>query len=103
MLPDVRDRPGEFRVTEQVDKADLQARLNLLLDRVAAVYTNVGDDEILSGRRIQGFDTTVLDAIYDTMGHLKLHTGQVLYLTRLRLGEEYRETWGPATAEQGAW
>ena len=43
-----------------------------------------------------------LDAIYETMCHLELHTGQVLYLTRLRLGDEYVESWMPATEEQGA-
>ena len=99
--PDVRDRPAEFRVEGRVEKGELQTQFNRLLDRVAAVYSNVGDSEILDGKRIQGFDTTVLDAIYDTMCHLKLHTGQVLYLTRMRLGEAYRESWSPATAEQG--
>ena len=99
--PDVRDRPAEFRVEGRVEKGELQTQFNRLLDRVAAVYSNVGDSEILDGKRIQGFDTTVLDAIYDTMCHLKLHTGQVLYLARMRLGEAYRESWSPATAEQG--
>ena len=99
--PDVRDRPAEFRVEGRVEKGELQTQFNRLLDRVAAVYSNVGDSEFLDGKRIQGFDTTVLDAIYDTMCHLKLHTGQVLYLTRMRLGEAYRESWSPATAEQG--
>ena len=37
--------------------------------------------------------------IYETMS-LELHTGQVLYLTRLRLGDEYVESLMPATAEQ---
>ena len=99
--PDVRDRPTEFRVSGRVDKADLQAQFNRMLDRVAEVYSTLDAAEILDGKRIQGFDTTVLDAIYDTMCHLKLHTGQVLYLTRMRLGAAYRESWSPATAEQG--
>ncbi|MCY4484873.1 MAG: DUF1572 family protein [Spirochaetaceae bacterium] len=100
--PDVRDRPAEFRVEARADKTSLQARFNRVLDRVAAVYAEVDDAAILDGRRIQGSDTTVLAAIYDTMSHLKLHTGQVLYLTRLRLGEAYRESWTPTTREQGA-
>ena len=99
--PDVRDRPTEFRVSGRVDKADLQAQFNRMLDRVAEVYSTLDAAWILDGKRIQGFDTTILDAIYDTMCHLKLHTGQVLYLTRMRLGEAYRESWSPATAEQG--
>ena len=100
--PDVRDRPSEFHVVEQVPKDELQAELNGILDRVREVYSRIGVSDLLAPRRIQGFDTTTLDAIYETMCHLELHTGQVLYLTRLRLGDEYVESWMPATEEQGA-
>ena len=99
---DVRDRPSEFRVGHKNVKRELQMVFNRLLDQVAQVYSKVGATDLLAARRIQGFDTTVLAAIYDTMCHLELHTGQVLYLTRLRLGETYRESWSPSTKEQGA-
>ena len=98
---DVRDRPSEFRADRRVAKAELQAELNRMLDQAADAYSAVGNDEVLNPRRIQGFETTVLDAIYDTMCHLQLHTGQVLYLTRLRLGDAYLESWTPTTREQG--
>ena len=100
--PDVRDRPSEFHVVERVPKGDLQAEFNGVLDRVREVYSRIGVSDLLAPRRIQGFDTTTLDAIYETMCHLELHTGQVLYLTRLRLGDAYVESWMPATEEQGA-
>jgi hypothetical protein len=99
---DVRNRPGEFRVDRKVPKAEVQAALSGLLDRVNEVYSSLGPSELLEPRRIQGFDTAVLDAIYDTTCHLALHTGQILYLTRLRLGEGYRVSWEPASKEQGA-
>jgi hypothetical protein len=98
---DVRDRPREFRVERKTPKKELQAAFGGLLDRVKDVYSNVGTSELVEPRRIQGFDTTVLDAIYRTMCHLELHTGQILYLTRLRIGEAYRESWKPASEEQG--
>ena len=100
--PDVRDRPAEFRVEQRAGKERLQAQFNGLLDQVAAVYAAVDPSTILDVRRVQGFDTTVLKAVYATMCHLKLHTGQVLYLTRLRRGEAYRESWTPSTSEEGA-
>ena len=99
---DVRDRPREFRVEQRTPKAEIQAAFNDLLDQVNDVYSNVQASELLEPRRIQAFDTTMLDAIYDTMCHLELHTGQVLYLTRLRLGAAYKESWKPASKEQGA-
>ena len=99
---DVRDRPSEFRAANESTKDELQTEFNRLLDQVAEVYAKVSATELPAARRIQGFDTIVLAAIYDTMCHLELHTGQVLYLTRLRLGEAYRESWSPASKEQGA-
>lgn len=99
--PDVRDRPTEFHVLERVPKDELQAEFNGVLDRVREVYSGIGVSDLLAPKRIQGFDTMTLDAIYETMCHLELHAGQVLYLTRLRLGDEYVESWVPATDEQG--
>ena len=99
---DVRDRPSEFLVATESPKHELRAEFNRLLDQVKEVYAQVSGSELLAARRIQGFDTTALAAIYDTMSHLELHTGQVLYLTRLRLGAAYRESWSPANKEQGA-
>ena len=99
---DVRDRPSEFRIEQTTPKAELQAEFNALLNNVVSTYSSISVDDLLNPKKIQGFDTTVLDAIYDTVCHLALHTGQVLYLTRLRLGPAYRESWNPATTEQGA-
>ena len=100
--PDVRDRPSEFDVVERVPKDELQAEFNGVLDRVREVYSRISFSDLLAPKRIQGFDTMTLDAIYETMCHLELHTGQVLYLTRLRLGDAYAESWQPTTREQGA-
>ena len=99
---DVRDRPSEFLVAQESSKHELQTEFDRLLDQAKGVYAQVSGSELLAARRIQGFDTTALAAIYDTMSHLELHTGQVLYLTRLRLGAAYRESWSPANKEQGA-
>ena len=100
--PDVRDRPSEFHVVERVGKDELQAEFNGVLDRVKEAYSHISVSDLLAPKRIQGFDTVPLDAIYDAMCHLELHTGQVLYLTRLRLGDAYAESWQPTTREQGA-
>ena len=99
--PDVRDRPSEFHVVERVPKDELQAEFNGVLDRVREVYSRISVSDLLAPRRIQGFDTMALDAVYEAVCHLALHTGQVLFLTRLRLGDAYVESWKPATREQG--
>jgi hypothetical protein len=57
---------------------------------------------LLEPRRIQGFETTVLAALFDSVSHFVGHTHQIVYITRLRLGDAYRFQWVPATPEQGA-
>ena len=100
--PDVRDRPREFRMEEKTPKSTLQKRLNDRLDQVIDTYSRLDPSILLDQSRIQGFEQSALSAIYGTMTHLALHAGQIAYITRLRLGRAYRESWTPATREQGA-
>ena len=39
-------------------------------------------------RVIQGMEVTVLDALYHVVEHFSTHTGQILYLAKLRSGED---------------
>ncbi|MGB7621337.1 MAG: DUF1572 family protein [Terriglobia bacterium] len=100
--PDIRDRAREFRMEEKTSKAVLQKRLNDVLEQVVETYSRVDPAQLLQGRRIQGFDESLLSAIYQTMTHLDLHVGQISYIAKIRKGKGYVESWKPATKEQGA-
>lgn len=52
-------------------------------------------------KRIQGFDETVMSALYIAVSHLELHAGQILFIAKLLLGKNYIEYWKPETPEQG--
>ena len=52
--------------------------------------------------RIQGFDETALTAIRESLNHLSGHTQEIIYVTRLQLGDEYQTFWTPSTPEEGA-
>jgi uncharacterized damage-inducible protein DinB len=100
--PDVRHRPSEFSDQQPLTREELLARLTAtvaLADRALAAYP---PEHLLDARRIQGFDTTVLAAIFDSVSHFVGHTHQIVYITRLRLGDAYCFQWAPADAEQGA-
>jgi len=99
---DVRDRPSEFRADDRVSIREARARFDDVLDEVVAVLAGVTATRLAESRRIQGHEVGVLAAIYETTSHLRLHVGQILYLTRLRVGPAYVESWKPTTKEQGA-
>lgn len=100
--PDIRDRPREFRVEQKTPKTVLHKQFNDILDQVDGTYTQVDPRQLLKKKRIQGFDESVLSAIYQTMTHLELHAGQISYITKIRKGNAYEESWKPTTKEQGA-
>lgn len=100
--PDVRERPNEFADRRPLTKAELLARLRETLEEADHILATFQHDRLLDARRIQGFDTTVLAAIFDSVSHFVGHTHQIVFITRLRLGDAYRFQWEPANVEQGA-
>jgi hypothetical protein len=100
--PDVRNRPEEFADRRPIAKAELVERLRATIAEADAVLTELRPERLLDARRIQGFDTHVLAAIFDSVSHFVGHTHQIVYITRLRLGESYRFQFVPASVEQGA-
>jgi hypothetical protein len=100
--PDVRDRPAEFAEREGIPKAELLHRLDEVVREADAELAGLAEARLLDPRRIQGFDETVLSAIFDSLSHLAGHTQEIVHLTRLQLGETYVFAWTPATPEQGA-
>ncbi|MBI3864998.1 MAG: DUF1572 family protein [Planctomycetia bacterium] len=100
--PDARDRPGEFSDRTNRPRAELAAMLRDTVEACDRVLSALPAAGLLERRRIQGFDTTLLTAIFETVSHFVGHQHQIVYITRLRLGNVYRFQWTPAGAEQGA-
>jgi hypothetical protein len=100
--PDTRDRPREFSERGPIPATELLRRLEAVVGEADAVLSGLTDEQLLEPRRIQGFDETVLSAIFDSLTHFNGHTQEVVYVTRLQLGDAYRFSWAPSTPEQGA-
>jgi hypothetical protein len=100
--PDVRDRPQEFAERAPIPRDELLRRLAEVVAEADAALVRVGDGQLLEPRRIQGFDVTVLSAVFDCLTHLAGHTQEIIYITRLQLGDLYQFAWEPSTPEQGA-
>lgn len=99
---DTRDRPKEFAQRGPIAKAELIARLDGTIAAADAVLEALGPSQLLDERRIQGFDTTALSAVFDSLGHFNGHTQEIIYITRSQLGDDYEFQWTPSSPEQGA-
>jgi hypothetical protein len=99
---DVRDRPAEFADRGGRSREELWRLLGGTLAEAGQVLQRLSAGELLRPRRIQGRDLSGLRALFDTVPHLRGHTQEIVFRTRLLLGDQYRFAWTPQTKEEGA-
>jgi hypothetical protein len=92
---DTRNRPAEFAERTALPKAELLARLTAVIGEADRALAGVSAEKLLEKRRIQGIDTTLLAAIFDSVSHLVGHTHQIVYITRLIIREKHKFQWTP--------
>ena len=96
-VPFERHRQQEFDERRNIPASELKSRLRGVVEQADKVLSAVGPDDLLSRRRIQGYDVTVLEAIYHVVEHFGMHTGQIIVLSKARLGYELN-LWRPPEA-----
>jgi len=97
---DLRNRPLEFSERTPIPKEQLSQRLSSTVSRADEVLAQVNHAKLLEPRRIQGFEESVLSAIFESLAHFNGHTQEIVHITRLQLGDAYRFAWIPSTPEQ---
>ena len=88
--PDNRDRNEEFNTRQRFTKQEL---VNILTEHFAIVHRsmlNMTSQMLTQVYNIQGRDVSGLDVIFGVATHVSEHLGQVLFIAKLRLGEEYQ-------------
>lgn len=89
-LPFERHRQLEFDERRQIPAPELRRRLTSVVQQADEVMSAVDSNELLSRRQIQGYDVTVLEAVYHVVEHFGMHTGQIILLSKARLGQDLR-------------
>jgi uncharacterized damage-inducible protein DinB len=82
--PDNRQRPLEFSERNPIHKEIVWSKLQDAVAEASQVLESFPAERLLEKRRIQGFDNTALQAIFHVVEHFSLHTGQIIYITKLR-------------------
>jgi uncharacterized damage-inducible protein DinB len=86
--PDVRDRDAEFAAREGAPPAELRERLAAAVREATAVISSVPAPRLTERIHIQGYDVTVLEAVYHVVEHFAQHTGQIIFLTKALTGAD---------------
>ncbi len=99
---DARNRPTEFSEQDSIARDELLRRLDVAVAEAKAALANASPAVLLGSRRIQGFDVTGMQAIFESIAHFRGHTQEIVHMTRIRLGGDYEFAFVPTTPEQGA-
>ena len=86
--PDARERDAEFAARGGCGVDELRERLRATVREAAAIVASVPPARLAEGLRIQGYDVTVLEAIYHVVEHFAQHTGQIVFATKAATGED---------------
>ncbi len=88
--PDQRDRAREFAAAPpgEPDRPELLAALTEAVLDADAVLARTDPGSLGERRTVQGRQVSVLEAIYHAVEHFAMHTGQILYLVKLRTGRD---------------
>ena len=102
--PDIRQRDEEFAARGGVPEAELVERLRKTVEEAATVLEGLSAERLIVPLVIQGYQETVLSAIYHSVEHFSLHTGQVIFATKMLTSEDlgfYRHLSGKAASQGG--
>src|SRR5579885_576373 len=82
-LPDNRDRPKEFAARRSATKHELRTRLDATVEAALAIIERLTPAQLAPRHTIQGYDVSGLEAIYHVVEHFSMHTGQIIFATKL--------------------
>jgi uncharacterized damage-inducible protein DinB len=100
--PDTRHRQAEFDERGPMPRTEVLRRFDGAMAEVDRVLRDLDPAVLGESRLIQGRHTNVLRAIYHVVEHFGMHTGQILYIAKLRTGRDlgfYRDAGGLAVED----
>jgi len=94
-----RERDREFSEQGPVPQQALALQLRRTVKEACAVLTKLSDDILVKKYKIQGYHVTGLEAALHVAEHFSYHTGQIIYITKLKGARDLKLTKLPAIKE----
>jgi uncharacterized damage-inducible protein DinB len=87
-LPDHRERDAEFDARGGRAPAELAEILKTRIAEASGIIREVPAARLTERITPQGHDVTVLEAIAHVVEHFSMHTGQIIFLTKMLTGQD---------------
>jgi uncharacterized damage-inducible protein DinB len=88
-----RDRPGEFAERGPIPRAELQRVLEETVEETARVLDGLAPERLRETTDRAGDVQTMQYLVSRTSHHWAVHTGQIVYITKLRQPGALKELW----------
>jgi len=79
---DVRERDAEFSADGGMGAEELMGRFALTVAEVRGIVAKLPAERLLDRINPQNGEVSVLDAVYQVVGHVQQHVGQIILLTK---------------------
>lgn len=101
--PDFRERDKEFSERGPVPRRVLISQLRSTVKQACWTIDSLPSKTLSQEFEIQGFRVSGLVAIAHVYEHFAYHTGQIIYLTKLKRGKDLRFTRLPSSKRSARW
>jgi uncharacterized damage-inducible protein DinB len=89
---DRRERDREFAERGPIPRQKLVTQLRRTIRDACRVISRLSEESLSRKYEIQGYHVTGLDAALHVVEHFSYHTGQVIYITKLKRSRDLRLT-----------
>lgn len=87
---DIRVREAEFSARGNSDKESLLNLLHKTVNHNLAVIESVTPERLIERVTPQDRTVSIIEAIYQVVGHFQQHTGQIMFATKLMTSEDLK-------------
>jgi uncharacterized damage-inducible protein DinB len=98
---DKRERDREFSERGPIPRQTLVTQLRRTVRDACRVLAKLSEDSLTWKHEIQGYKVTGLDAAFHVAEHFGYHTGQIIYITKLKRAKDLRFTHLPVIKKEG--
>lgn len=81
-VPDVRQRDLEFSIAGGPTAAELASRIRETVNGAMVIIGGLSAERLVDRITAQNSTVSVLEAIYQVVGHFQQHTGQIMFATK---------------------
>jgi uncharacterized damage-inducible protein DinB len=93
---DKRERDQEFAERGPIPRRALIVLIRGTVAEASSVLDRLSEDSLLRMHDIQGYHVSGVYAVFQVVHHFAYHTGQVIFVTKWKLGKDLRFTRLPA-------